>query len=496
MTMRSRRYAPVLRDRGRATGLRCLALVGLLALFTSPLAAQGPAQATAPAAAAEYAAAVADARTLSAALVEEANLPGLSVAVGIDGAVICSEGFGYADVEQRVPVTPLTRFRIGSVSKPLTAVAIGLLHEREQLDLDAPVQKYVSDFPEKRWPITTRQLAGHIAGIRHYRDDEFLSARHYDDVLEGLEIFADDPLLFQPGTDYRYSSYGWNLISAVVQAAAGVDFLTFMEREVFTAMGMRHTASDQVGSIISHRVRYYEHDEDGRLVNAPYVDNSYKWAGGGFLSTPEDLVLFGFRHIRDPFLRPETVELLFASQRLSSGKETDYGIGWSIGLDWHGRQTVGHGGGSVGGTTVFLTYPAEELVVAVTSNLTGAPGLSGLAFALAELFVPPAAKATKREEVATGRFTFRTEPTQKGNPPDATLEIVRTPDGYTGWLHGDDAPYARVVLVRPEAGAMRVFAVGSAGLVTLWLRLDGTRVSGRWVGPDGDVALEGQRVGG
>ncbi|MPZ21359.1 MAG: serine hydrolase [Luteitalea sp.] len=493
MMTRSRRYAPV--SGGRVAGLLTwLTLVGLLALVVAPHSVQTRPWATTSATTAQYAEAVGEARTLSAALVEEANLPGLSVAVGVDGTVVWSEGFGFADVEQRVPVTPLSRFRIGSVSKPLTAEAIGLLHERRQLDLDAPVQKYVPEFPEKRWPVTTRQLAGHIAGVRHYRDDEFLSPRHYDGVFEGLEIFADDPLLFQPGSDYSYSSYGWNLISAVVQAAAGVDFLTFMEREVFAPMGMRHTTADQVRSIISHRVSYYEHDEESCLVNAPYVDNSYKWAGGGFLSTPEDLVLFGFRHIRDPFLRPETVELLFTPQRLTSGKDTDYGIGWGTGRDWHDRRTVGHGGGSVGGTTTFLTYPAEDMVVAVTSNLTGAPGLSALAFALAELFVPPAAKTAEREEIATGRFTLGTRPTEKGKPTDVTLEIVRTPSGYTGWLQSDDAPYARVVLVRPGPGAMRVFAAARSGLVTLWLHLDGARVSGRWVGPDGEVALKGRRA--
>src|SRR5690606_12584046 len=282
------------------------------------------------------------AQELAAAVLEEANLPALSIAVGIDGAIVWSEGFGYADLELRVPVTPLTRFRIGSVSKPFTATAIGLLLEEGKLDLDAPVQRYVPHFPEKQWPVTTRQLAGHTAGIRHYVDDEFLSSRHYDGVLEGLEIFAADPLLFRPGTDYSYSSYGWNLVSVVVWSASGVDFLPFMTERVFRPLGMRDTLPDQVTAIVPYRSSYYEHDAEGRIVNAPFVDNSYKWAGGGFLSTPEDLVRFGFGHIRDPLLAPATIELLFTPQRLESGEATGYGIGWSTSEDWSGRRAVGH----------------------------------------------------------------------------------------------------------------------------------------------------------
>lgn len=499
MMMKSRSRSRV---HGRASDRLWLARLVLPALMASPLAAQTPVPATVSASDAAFAQAVADARVVSAALVEQANLPGLSVAVGIDGEVVWSEGFGYADVEHRLPVTPLTRFRIGSVSKPLTATAIGLLYERGALDLDAPVQQYVPSFPEKRWPITTRQLAGHIAGIRHYRGDEFLSARHYDGVLEGLEIFADDSLLFQPGTDYSYSSYGWNLISAVVQAASGVDFLTFMQDQVFGALDLRYTVPDQVDSIIPHRVGYYEHGEDGRLVNAPYVDNSYKWAGGGFLSTAEDLVRFGFRHIRDPYLRPETVELLFTPQRLTSGEDTGYGIGWRTTEDWFGRRAVGHTGGSVGGTTAFVTYPAEQAVVAVMANLSDAPGLSSLASALAEFFVPPAAKAAASAdaaaaaEVVTGRFAFRLQAPQEEEAVTGTIEIVPTPDGYTGWIAGEEVPYARVALVQPGADGTRVFAAGPAGLVTLWLRVEGDRLAGRWVGPGEDLELEGRRLGG
>ncbi|MGB5302335.1 MAG: serine hydrolase domain-containing protein [Gemmatimonadota bacterium] len=319
----------------------------------------------------DYIEAVRASRELILEIMEEAGIPGASVAVGIGGQVVWAEGFGWADVELGVPVTTLTKFRVGSVSKPITAAGLGLLVERGQIDLDAPVQTYVPDFPEKRWPVTTRQLGGHLAGIRHYRGAEMLSARRYPTVESGLEIFADDSLLFEPGTEFSYSSYGWNLLSAVMEGASGEDFLTFMRDEVFEPMGLRHTVADHTDSIVSFRASFYEHDGDDALINAPYVDNSYKWAGGGFLSTPEDLVRFGQQHLGPGFLQTETIAELQTPQTLRNGESTNYGIGWSSGEQDDGDRTYAHAGGSVGGTTLLLLVPEHDLVVAGVVNISG-----------------------------------------------------------------------------------------------------------------------------
>ena len=321
---------------------------------------------------ASHVATIEEARSLVYSLMLEQDIPGLTIAVMDDGEMVWSEGFGYADLENRVPVWPHTKMRIGSVSKSLTAAAVGLLVEGGRLDLDAPVQQYVPSFPRKQFPITTRQVAGHLAGIRHYQGDEFLISRRYATVDEGLEIFKDDPLLHEPGAKYVYSSYGWNLVSAVVEGASEEDFLPYVKRRVFDRLGMRHTTADHSDSLISARPRYYEKNADGLLLNAPYVDNSYKWAGGGFLSTAEDIVRFGSGLLEGKLLEPETLEQLFTSQRTSDGNETGYGIGFSTGVDEEGRRWVGHGGGSVGGTTQFLMYPEEGLVLTIISNLSNA----------------------------------------------------------------------------------------------------------------------------
>ena len=233
---------------------RVLLAMGALTFSTSSLQAQtsavheGPRYAEAPDLA--YGRAIAEARALLHARMDE--FPGLSVAVGLDGRIVWAEGFGWADIEQRVPVRPSSKFRVGSVAKPITVALLALLYESGDIDLDAPVQRYLPSFPEKQYPITARQLAGHLAGIRHYQGDEFLGSRHYETVLDGLEIFRDDPLLFEPGTQFSYSSYGYNLLSAVLrrrdrQARPGADGGT----------GLRATrnASHLGGPESIHRVR-------------------------------------------------------------------------------------------------------------------------------------------------------------------------------------------------------------------------------------------------
>ena len=301
------------------------------------------------------------------------RIPGVQVAVAVNGKLVWSEGFGYADAERKRPVTSETQFRIGSVSKPLTAMAVALLYEQGKLDLDAPVQRYVPSFPDKGYPITTRQLAGHLAGIRHYKDKEFYSNRRFATVLDGLKIFQDDSLLFPPGTRFSYTSYGWNLISAVVEGASGDDFLHYMSTHVFRPLGLRHTAPDRADSLIAGRPQPYERDSGGGYRIAPAVDNSYKWAGGGFVSTAEDLVAFGSALLQAGFLKPETLDLLFTSQRTSAGGQTGYGIGFFVTTDSLGHRWAFHGGGAVGGTAAFGLDRDSRVVVAILTNLTDAP---------------------------------------------------------------------------------------------------------------------------
>ena len=354
---------------------------------------------------AEYLGAVAEARGLIHEYMAERGVPGVSVAVGVNGRIVWSEGFGYANVEYRIPVTPLTKFRGGSTSKPMTQAAASLLREEGRMNFDVPIQRYVPSFPDNRHAITARHLMTHTSGIRHYPPDgdEFHSTEHYADIVDALEIFEDDPLLFEPGTQESYSTYGANVLGAAVQGAAGEDFLTVLQEYVFAPLGMNSTVGDHTDRIISNRTGFYERTNRlphyhlrksswgdgtglGELLNAPYVDNSNKWAGGGLLTTPEDLVRFGSAHLKPGFLKAESLEMIFTPGRLENGEVQRRGLNWSIGTDDADRRVVSHGGGGVGSNSSLRVYLDEGVVVAIQANLSQSnPGV--LAAPIGELFL-------------------------------------------------------------------------------------------------------------
>ena len=366
-----------------------LLLLLLSLLFSTATQLATPSAAAAEQASRDFSSTIAKARKAVKASLAEHDAPGLTVAVMVGGEIVWSEGFGMSDLENGVPVRPHTKMRIGSVSKSLTSAAVGLLYEQGKLDLDAPVQKYVPSFPKKRYPITARQLGGHLAGIRSYlpgERSEMFNTRRFDSVAAGLELFQADPLLFEPEEKYSYSSHGFNLLSAVVEGASGKGFLAYMQENVFDPLGMTDTTADHTDQVIPHRTRFYERNDAGTWENAPYVDNSYKWAGGGFISTAEDLLRFGLGIFGGGLLQSETLELLLTPQRTNDGKSTGYGIGWRTTTDDQGRRRVGHGGGSVGGKAQFVIYPDSNVILAMMIN-TGSLDLGELPFEIAGLFV-------------------------------------------------------------------------------------------------------------
>ncbi|PHN04283.1 serine hydrolase domain-containing protein [Flavilitoribacter nigricans] len=333
-----------------------------------------------------YQTAIAQARKLVQDTRRDSHFPGIAVAVSVKGKLVWSEGFGFADIAEQEQIDPDRHlFRIGSISKPLTATGLALLYQQGKIDLDAPIQTYVPSFPEKEYPISLRQLGGHLAGIRHYNGTEFLSDKKYETVLEGLDIFQDDPLLHEPGSKYAYSSYGWNLISAAMETAAGEDFLSYMEEKVFDPLDLEHTFAEHMDQTYEDRVSFYELKND-QLELSPYVDNSYKWAGGGFISTAEDMIRFGNAHMHPGFLNEETWLTFTRSQTDNNGKMTNYGIGWRSGEDNKDREWFGHSGGSVGGTSFLAIYPEQEIVVVTLVNLSSAR-LNNLPFRIANQFL-------------------------------------------------------------------------------------------------------------
>jgi CubicO group peptidase (beta-lactamase class C family) len=317
-------------------------------------------------------------RDLRTALAER-NLPGLSVAVGVDGSIVWAEGFGWADIESRTPVSPNHRFRIGDASIPLTSAAIGLLLEQNKVNLDDEIQKYVPEFPTKPWPVTVRHVMGHLAGIRTDGGDEGpLFTQHCERPAEGLQPFADRALLFEPGTRYRYSRYSWILASAAIERAAGEPFLAYLQKHVFDPLAMSGTVPDSTSEIIRDRTtsyfpRYAGDPRYGEDLTRD-IDLSCYAGSSVFLSTPSDLVRFAMAVNGGKLLQPATAQLLQSPQRLPSGEETGYGLGWDleqVTLAEKPVTVVGHDGDVLGGMVASLMVLRERgLVVAVTSNIS------------------------------------------------------------------------------------------------------------------------------
>lgn len=311
------------------------------------------------------------------------HTPGVSVAVVENGQYEWAEGFGFADLENNVPASDHTLYRLGSISKSLTATAALQLWERGKLDLDVPVQKYCPAFPQKPWPISTRQVLGHIGGIRHYKaeqqkaeqqnDPEGGNTKHFDDPIQaGLNFFKDDPLVAQPGTSFHYSTQGYTLVGCVMEGASGAKYLDFMRDNVFVPAGMEQTQADNRFAIIPYRTRFYQKEDSGAVQNADFLDSSYKIPGGGWLSSAEDMARFEVAILNDKLLRRSTRDLMWTPLKPSDGKENSYALGWGWGDD-AAIRTVGVNGGQQGTSTAFALAPEQRAGVVVLSNMEDQP---------------------------------------------------------------------------------------------------------------------------
>ncbi|XP_069621680.1 serine beta-lactamase-like protein LACTB, mitochondrial [Ranitomeya imitator] len=410
-----------------------------------------------------YSAAIARSRELLSRVKDEVGSPGIVVGVSVDGQTVWTEGLGFADVENRIPCSPDSVMRVASISKSFTMAALAKLWQEGRLDLDAPVQKYVPEFPEKEFEgekvtITTRLLVSHISGIRHYEKDiqkirkkigkkssemplddtestriveqhkskpdtaknkknaplepeEFYIKDKFNSVTEALELFKNDPLVFKPGSQFLYSTHAWTLLSAVLEHASGRKFLDYMQ-QMFRDLAMINTLPEEHEPIIYNRARFYSFSDKKRLINCPYVDNSCKWAGGGFLSTVNDLLRFGnvllysyqakeTATMLPGYLKADTVSMMWKqvpNTEMSWDRDGKYAMGWGT---VEGKQDFGqckcqkhyvsHTGGAVGASSVLLILPGEDdqtmippsgVVVTILANMQGT-GLNTTALKIA-----------------------------------------------------------------------------------------------------------------
>ncbi|UII74514.1 beta-lactamase family protein [Flagellimonas sp. HMM57] len=301
--------------------------------------------------------------------IQKNNLPSLSIAVAKQGQLIYASAQGFADLELKVPATPESVYRIGSISKSISAVLTMVLLEKGKLKIDAPIQTYCRSFPDKGVSISLKQLLTHQGGIRHYKfdkiEEEYFSITRYSSSEEATSIFKNDTLIARSGTKHFYSTYGYTLIGCAIESLTNTSFEEALKKYIFDVAQMNNTELDYYDEIIPDRAKTYNVEKDGSFKNTRQVDLSNKFPGGGILSTPTDLVKFGNALLDHRLLNSSTREKMWKEQKTTNGESTNYALGWRVSND---EKQIFHGGSSAGGKSFLFIIPEEQLVVAFTTN--------------------------------------------------------------------------------------------------------------------------------
>jgi CubicO group peptidase (beta-lactamase class C family) len=345
----------------------------------------------------------------------DSGSPGISAAVFVNGEVVFSGGVGVSDMQSGTAQDGRSVHNIGSISKTLAVVAIMQLVEQGKLDLDAPVQSWAPWFPQKQQPITLRMLLTHTSGIRHYKNGEFgpadvMSFRQYDNFEESTRFWRDDPLVFEPGSHWMYSSYAVNLLHAAIEVASGEGLEEYLYKHIWQPAGMLETQFDVPSRIVPRRGHgYVRNKQTGGWENARDENVSYKYTGGGIISTDEDLCRFahalntgrllGVKSMaemyrlqlpRDIPYTPEEAKAFKPGKAPPSMGQTQALI-WRMQKDTSGHVYAAHSGSVKGTGSMLSNFKDQGVVVALHMNGAGAGGtnsLNAVAEALAQLFLP------------------------------------------------------------------------------------------------------------
>jgi CubicO group peptidase (beta-lactamase class C family) len=311
--------------------------------------------------------------------------PGAAVIAMRNGQTVLRKGYGMAQLELGVPLEPDTVFRIASVSKQFTAVAILMLMEQGLLALNDPLTRFLADYPTHGHIIMVEHLLTHTSGIPSYTSLPawFTQCRNDVSVEALIALFKDEPLQFAPGTRWAYSDSGYHLLGAIIEQLSGQTYAQFLQERIFTPVGMRQTWYDSHVRIVPHRAAGYTKEPDG-YTNAVYISSTQLFATGGLASTVDDLALWDAALSSGALLRPETLQRAWTPYRLANGLPIGYGYGWMVST-WQGRATMEHSGGLPGFDAYVVRVPEERVFVAVLSNNLRDPGPDLLALRIAAL---------------------------------------------------------------------------------------------------------------
>lgn len=317
------------------------------------------------------------ARTIERVVGSQENV-GLSIAIAHDGRV-GSWGFGFADLEDSTRVTPVSRFPTASVTKAFTGIALLQAVERGEVDLDAPIQRYVPAFPVKPGgDVTLRLLAAHLSGVRHWADERTpaLYARHFDDVDSILPLFVADTLVAPPDSRYSYTSHGYNLIAMALQRASGEKYQELVRRYIIEPLGLRGTGFNDVRAVLPHRVRNYSfydlvtYADLQAPVRVPDWDFSHNMAGGNIISTAPDLVRLGMAMLQPGLLSPASLQAA-TSRSQRTRVVSPMSFGWFVADSTTPVRRFHINGSNPGVGSALFVYPDHRVVIAILSNTWG-----------------------------------------------------------------------------------------------------------------------------
>lgn len=308
-------------------------------------------------------------------LVSEGYTQGVAAAMAIDGITAWIKADGTIDANGKVAHKTNTKNRTASIAKPITAVAVMQLVENGKLDLDAPIQTYLPDFPKSNLgDITTRHLLNQTSGIDAYQGKEAATQKEYSTLNDAMKVFSNRPLLFKPGTKYFYTTYGYVVLGAIIEKASGMDYGSYMQVNIFDPAGMTNSGIEKFGKKYENKSGIFHAKKKGKISIVKNVNNlSNRVPAGGFYSTAEDLLAFGDALLSGKLISEASMEDMFFDPGIRpKDAGNPYTKGWHIygNSDKLGR-VMGHSGGQYGASSQLMVLPKIKTVIVIMANTSG-----------------------------------------------------------------------------------------------------------------------------
>ncbi len=307
-------------------------------------------------------------------LVLENKVVGAAAGYTVNGKTFWQGAKGFANKATKQPFEEATKVRMASIAKSMTALAVMQLVEQNRIALDAPIQTYLPDYPKQRTTqITTRQLLSHTSGIAGYKNTKEAETKiNYPRLSDAIALFKNRPLLFEPGTQYSYTTYGYTLLGAIIESVSGLTFEAYMQKHIWDIAGMTNTGVDKYGIQKDNSSNLYSRNKKGKIKDGEENNLSNRIPGGGFYTTVGDMLKFGNAVIDNTFVQPETLSLMRQHHSLEKERNA-YGFGWYLyNPKPNEGAIIGHSGGQTGCSSQLFIIPEKGIVAIVLANTSGA----------------------------------------------------------------------------------------------------------------------------